>query len=429
MSLFSLSEYKTDVRTEVIAGVTTFLTAAYIIFVNPNILSATGMDKGALITVTCLVAGLSSILMGLMANAPFMMAPGMGVNAFFAFSLCLGQGIPWQTALGVVFISGMLFVVLTAVGVREKIINSIPANLRLAASVGIGFFITFIGFQNMGLIVKSDAVLVQMGAISPSVMIALGGLTLMAVLEGYHVKGAILIGILVTTVVGFMTGLAPAPEAIVGVPASMAPIAFKLDIMAALTASLAAPIFTFMFVDLFDSLGTMLAVSHEAGRVKEDGTIPGIGRMLGADAIATVFGALMGTSTTTTYIESASGVAEGGRTGLTAVVTGVLFLLALFFGPLIGSVPAFATAPALVVVGIFMVRGIHRIDFTHFDEAVPAFLTIILMPLTYSISNGLVFGFLSYVVIKLLMGRAKDLNPVLVGVALLCLANLLVSGG
>ncbi len=424
---FELSRHGTDLRTEFIAGVTTFLTAAYIIFVNPSILSATGMDKGALITVTCLVAGLSTMLMGLWANAPFMMAPGMGINAFFAFSLCLGQGIAWQVALGMVFISGVLFVILTAVGVREKIIDAIPANLRLATGVGIGLFITFIGLQNLGLVVKNDAVLVGMGKLDAKVLLGLGGLVLMTVLEVRKVKGAILAGILATTIAGIATGLVEAPAGLIGMPAPMDPVAFKLDIMGALTATLAAPILTFMFVDLFDSLGTMLAVSHEAGRVDENGRIPGIGKMLGADAVATVFGALVGTSTTTTYIESASGVAEGGRTGLTAMVTGSCFLLALVFSPVIGSVPAFATAPALIIVGIFMVKGINRIDFTHFDEALPAFLTIILMPLTYSITNGLMYGFISYVLIKLLTMKLKDLNPVLVIVAIMCVVNILIS--
>lgn len=423
---FRLRAHGTDVRTEVIAGFTTFLTAAYIVFVNPSILSATGMDKGALITVTCLVAGLSTWLMGLWANAPFMMAPGMGLNAYFAFSLCLGQGVPWQTALGVVFLSGVFFLVLTWLGVRERIIESIPQNLRLAASVGIGLFITFIGLQNLGLVVKSDAVLVALGPLTPPVLLGLGGIVLMAVLETRGIRGSILLGILATAAAGFLFGLTEPPSQLVSAPASMAPVAFQLDIAAAIRPALWAAIFSFMFVDLFDSLGTLLAVSYEAGRVEANGRIPGIGRMLGADAVATVVGAVLGTSTTTTYIESAAGVAEGGRTGLTSVVTGALFLLALFFSPLIGAVPAYATAPALVVVGLFMIRGIHRIDFQRFDEALPAFLTILLMPLTYSIATGLLFGFLSYVLLKVLTGRFEDLNVVLVVIALLSLLDLLV---
>ncbi|MDW7712537.1 MAG: NCS2 family permease [Deferrisomatales bacterium] len=423
---FRLAAHGTDVRTEVVAGVTTFLTAAYIVFVNPAILSAAGMDKGALITVTCLVAGLSTWLVGLWANVPFMMAPGMGLNAYFAFSLCLGEGIPWQSALGVVFLSGVLFLVLTWLGVRERIVESIPRNLRLAASVGIGLFITFIGLQNLGLVVKDDVVLVGLGELTGPVLLGLAGIVLMAVLETRGVRGSILLGILVTATAGFVLGLTEPPAQLVSAPASMAPVAFQLDIVAALRPALWAAVFSFMFVDLFDSLGTLLAVSYEAGRVEENGRIPGIGRMLGADAMATVVGSVLGTSTTTTYIESAAGIAEGGRTGLTSVVTGSLFLLALFFSPLIGAVPAYATAPALVIVGLFMIRGIHRIDFRRFDEALPAFLTILLMPLTYSIATGLLFGFLSYVVLKVLTGRFGELNPVLVVIAVLSLVDLLV---
>lgn len=426
LGFFRLEENRTDVRTEVVAGVTTFLTAAYIIFVNPAILSAAGMDRAALITVTCVVAGLSTWLLALLANVPYMMAPGMGLNAYFAFSLCLGQKIPWQTALGVVFLSGVLFLVLTWVGVRERIIESIPKNLRMAASVGIGLFITFIGFQNLKLIVKNDAVLVGLGKLTPTVLLGLGGLVVMAVLEVRRVKGSILIGILLTAAAGLALGYGQPPQGVVSTPASLAPVAGKLDLVDALRPALWGAIFSFMFVDLFDSLGTILAVSYEADKVTEDGRIPGIGRMLAADAIATVFGAVLGTSTTTTYIESAAGVAEGGRTGLASVVTGALFLLALFFSPIIAAVPPYATAPALILVGLFMMRGVRRIDFQHFDEALPAFLTIILMPLTYSIATGILFGFLSYVVLKLLTGKFRELNPVLVGIALLSLMDLMI---
>jgi adenine/guanine/hypoxanthine permease len=423
---FQLRAHHTDARTEAVAGLTTFLTAAYIVFVNPSILANTGMDKGALITVTCLVAGLSTWLMAFMANVPYMQAPGMGLNAFFAFGLCLGQGIPWQTALGVVFISGVLFLLLTWVGVRERIVESIPLSLRLATSVGIGLFITFIGFQNLKLIVRDEAVLVGLGKLTPTVLLGLGGLLLMAVLEVRKIKGSILLGILATGAAGLVLGYSEAPSGIVSAPASLAPLAFQLDLVSALKPALWAAIFSFMFVDLFDSLGTLVAVSYEAERVTEDGRIPGIGRMLGADALATVFGALLGTSTTTTYIESAAGVSEGGRTGLTALVTGSLFLLALFFSPLIAAVPPYATAPALILVGLFMVRGIRRIDFSRFDEALPAFLTMILMPLTYSIATGLLFGFLSYTILKLLTGRARELNPVLIVIAILSCVDLLI---
>jgi len=424
-NLFKLSERKANVRTEILAGLTTFLTAAYIVFVNPNILSNTGMNKGALITVTCVVAGLSSILMGLWANAPIMMAPGMGLNAFFAFTLVLGQKVPWQQALGVVFVSGVIFLVLTFLGIRERIVKAIPISLRIATSVGIGLFIAFIGMQGLGLIVKNDAVLVGLGTINKTVLLGLFGFLLIAILEIRRVKGSILIGILVTAVLGMLLKLSPFPGGLVSVPPSMAPVAFKLDILGALKISLWASIFSFMFVDLFDSLGTLLAVCREAG-LEKDGDIKDLPKMLSADALATVFGSILGTSTTTSYIESASGVAEGGKTGLTAITTGIFFLLAAFFTPVIGAVQAYATAPALIIVGIFMMRGIGKLDFYNFEEGVPAFLTLILMPLTYSIAKGLVFGFISYTIIKLMVGKAKELDPILVVIAALCLVSLLV---
>ncbi len=424
-NLFKLTERQTDVRTEVIAGLTTFLTAAYIVFVNPNILANTGMDKGALITVTCVVAGLSSILMGLWANAPIMMAPGMGLNAFFAFALVLGQGVAWQQALGVVFVSGVIFLILTFLGIREKIVKAIPPSLRIATSVGIGLFIAFIGMQGLGLIVRNDAVLVGLGTMNKTVLLGLFGLFLIVILEIKKVKGSILIGILATALAGMALKLSPFPGGLMAMPPSMAPVAFKLDIMGALKVSLWANIFSFMFVDLFDSLGTLLAVCREAD-LEKDGDIKDLPRMLSADAVATVFGAILGTSTTTSYIESASGVAEGGRTGMTAVTTGVLFILAAFFTPVIGAVQAYATAPALIVVGIFMMRGIGQINFYDFEEGVPAFLTLILMPLTYSIAQGLVFGFIAYALIKVLVGKVKDLDPILMIIAALCLVSLLV---
>ena len=426
-SLFKFSERQTDFRTEIIAGLTTFLTAAYIVFVNPNILANTGMDKGALITVTCIVAGLSSILMGLWANAPIMMAPGMGLNAFFAFSLVLGSGgkVSWQEALGVVFISGVIFLILTFLGVREKIVKAIPPSLRIATSVGIGLFIAFIGMQGLGLIVKNDAVLVGLGTMNKSVLLGLAGFLLIVILELRKIKGSILIGILATALIGMIFKLSPFPGGFVSMPPSIAPIAFKLDIMGALKVSLWANIFSFMFVDLFDSLGTLLAVCREAN-LEKDGDIKDLPKMLSADAVATVFGAILGTSTTTSYIESASGVAEGGRTGMTAVTTGILFLAAAFFTPVIGAVQAYATAPALIIVGIFMMRGIGQINFYDFEEGVPAFLTLILMPLTYSIAQGLVFGFISFALIKILVGKIKDLDPILMVIAVLCLVSLVI---
>lgn len=423
--LFHLQERRTTVRTEVIAGITTFLTAAYIVFVNPAILSDAGMDRAALTTVTCLVAGLSTLGVALWANAPLMMAPGMGLNAFFAYGLVLGAGLPWQTALGVVFISGTIFLVLTLMGIRERIVRAIPSSLRLATSVGIGLFIAFIGMKNLGLIVKNDATLVALGSLSPTVLLGLFGLLLAALLEVRKIRGSILIAILATAGMGMAAGFSPFPQGIIASPPSMAPVAFKLDIFGALKISLWASIFSFMFVDLFDSLGTLLAVCREAGLETQDGEIRDLPRMLTADAAATVVGALLGTSTTTTYIESASGVAEGGRTGLTGVVTAALFLLSALFTPLIGAIPAYATAPALIVVGIFMMRGIGRIDFYRFEEAVPAFLTMIMMPLTFSIATGLAFGFLSFVSIKVFTGKYREVDPVMGAAALLSLVSLI----
>lgn len=423
--LFRLHQSGTDIRTEVVAGLTTFLTGAYIIFVNPAILAQTGMDKGALTTVTCLVAGLATLLVALWANAPLMMAPGMGLNAFFTYSLVLGQGVPWQTALGVVFLSGVFFLVLTWVGIRERIVRAIPLSLRLAASVGIGFFIAFIGLQNLGLIVKNDAVLVQLGHFTPQALLGTLGLFIAVLLEIKRVRGAILLAILATSAAGIALGLAPLPTGVLAVPPSITPVAFQLDVAGALKISLWASIFSFMFVDLFDSLGTLLAVCREAGMTDQEGNIPGLPRMLTADAIATVGGALLGTSTTTTYIESASGVSDGGRTGLTGTVTAILFLLSALFTPLIGAVPAFATAPALIIVGIFMMRGISQIDFYNFEEGAPAFLTFILMPLTYSIATGLAFGFISFVALKLFLGKFRECDPFLIGCAIFSLASLI----
>ena len=424
--VFHLQQRGTNPRTEILAGTTTFLTAAYIIFVQPAILSHAGMPAGAVTTVTCLAAGLATLLIALWANAPIMMAPGMGLNAFFTYTIVIGKHLPWQTALGVVFLSGVFFLLLTWVGIREKMLRAFPQSLRIATSVGIGLFIAFIGLKNLGLIVKNDAVLVGLGHFSPAVMLGLLGLVIAIILEARHVRGAILISILGTAAIGMVLGYTPFPKGIVALPPSPAPIAFKLDIVGAFSLSLWSSIFSFMFVDLFDSLGTMLAVCREAGMVDETGNIPRLPRMLSADAIATLGGALLGTSTTTAYIESASGVSDGGRTGFSSVITAALFLLAAFFTPLIGAIPDYATAPALVIVGIFMMRGIGQIDFYNFEEGAPAFLTFILMPLTYSISTGLAFGFISYVLIKLCLGKIKEVDSFLIAAAILSTINLMV---
>jgi AGZA family xanthine/uracil permease-like MFS transporter len=425
--MFKLDENKTDIKTEVIGGLTTFLTMAYIIFVNPMILSEAGMDKPALITATCLAAALGTLMAALWANVPFAMAPGMGLNAFFTYTLVMGQGLNWQTALGVVFISGVAFFILTVAGIREKVVSAIPLSLRISTAAGIGLFITFIGLKNMGVIVDNPATLVSIGPMTRPVLIGLGALLLITILELRKVKGSILIGIIAATIAGMLLGEVAMPNGACSTPPSLAPIALKLDILGALKWGLVGAVFSFMFVDLFDSIGTIVACSYEAGHVEPDGTIRKIDKVLEADAVATVAGALLGTSTTTTYIESASGIADGARTGLASVVTGLLFLAALFFAPLIGAVPGFATAPALVIVGVFMFRNIKEINFSDMKDAVPAFLTMILMPLTFSISTGLTIGFLSYLLISVLSGDIKKISPVMWVVGLLSAVNLMVS--
>ncbi len=408
---FKLKENNTTVKREFLAGLTTFLTMSYIILVNPEILKVTGMDKGALITVTALASFFGTFLVAIWANIPFAMAPGLGLNAYFAYTFVLGDKIEWQTALGVVFLSGFFFFVLTIVGIREKIVNAIPLSIRISISSGIGLFITFIGFKNLGLIVDNPATLVSLGPMTTTVVLGLIGVLIISILEVKKVKGSILIGIIFTTGLGIVFGKVNMPKEIISFPHSIAPLVFKLDILAALKWSLVGAIFSFMFVDLFESIGTILACSYEAKLIQKDGSIKKIDKMLSSDALATMTGAVLGTSTTTTYIESASGIADGGRTGLTSVVTALLFLVALIFTPIISIVPDFAIAPALIIIGVFMFKNIKRIDFSDFSESVPAFLTTILMPLTYSISTGLTFGFLSYIIINTFSGNIKKISP------------------
>ncbi|WP_319200407.1 NCS2 family permease [uncultured Ilyobacter sp.] len=424
-NFFKLKEHNTSIRQEVVAGITTFLTMAYIIFVNPAILSAAGMDKGALITVTCLAAFIGTAFAGLWVNVPFAMAPGMGLNAFFTYTLVMGHGATWQEALGVVFISGVIFLILTFTGFREKIIDAIPSQLRLAVGAGIGLFIAFIGMQNMGLIVSNPATLVGLGELNLPVLLGLIGLAVMGYLEMKRVKGGILVGIIVTTVLGVIFKEVALPGSVIAMPPSIAPIAFKLNILGALKISLFGTIFSFMFVDLFDSVGTIMACAHEAEMIDEKGKIQNVSKLLEADAMATVIGSLLGTSTTTTYVESASGIAEGGRTGLTAMTTAVLFIVALFFAPLIGIVPAFATAPALILVGVYMFKNLLDIDFHDIEVAIPSFLTIILMPLTYSISTGIAFGFISYVAVSIFSGDLKKIKPTMWFIGILSVVELI----
>ena len=431
--VFELKARGSNVRREIIAGAVTFLTMSYIIFVNPNILGQAGMDSEALIGVTILAAAFGTLLVGLWANVPFAMAPGMGLNAFFTYTLVIGHGVSWQEALGVVFLSGVVFLLLTLVGAREKIVAAIPLSLRLGAAAGIGLFITFIGLEKLGFIVDDPATLVTLGPFDAKVGLGVLGLAVMCVLTVRRVRGAILIGIMFATVIGAFVGQVDvsslAESGVVSAPPSITPIMLKLDILGAMRLSLIGAIFSFMFVDLFDSVGTIVACSHEAGLIDSAGRIRKINRMLQADAIATVAGAMLGTSTTTTYIESGAGIAEGGRTGLASVVTGLLFLAALFVTPLIGIVPSFATAGALIMVGVFMFRSIRKIDLSDFTVAMPAFLTIILMPLTYSISTGLAFGFVAHIVLTLAAGRARRLGAVMWIIGSLSLADIMIRTG
>ena len=426
--LFKLKASGTTVSREIAGGTTTFLTMAYIIFVNPNILADTGMDRAALITTTILAAAFGTMLAGLWANVPFAMAPGMGLNAFFAYSLVLGKQVSWETALGVVFVSGVVFFVLTLAGVRRYVIRAIPMELRLAIAAGIGLFITFIGARNLGLIVDDPATLVNLGSFTMPVRLGLVGLAVIIFLEIRGVKGSILIGIVVTTILGILFREVEMPDALFAPPPGIGPLFMKMDLAGALKWGMWGAIFSFMFVDLFDSVGTIVACSGEAGLVREDGEIDRIDRVLEADAVATVVGSVLGTSTTTTYIESAAGIVEGARTGLASVVTGLLFLAALVITPVIGIVPAFATAPALIIVGVFMFRNVSKIDFGHLETGLPAFFMIILMPLTYSISTGLAFGFIASVLAATAAGRAAKVHPLRWAIAAFSALDLVLRG-
>ena len=423
---FKISERGSSVKQEIIGGITTFLAMSYIIFVNPAILGDAGMDRGALITVTCLASALATMLSGVWANAPFALAPGMGLNAFFTYTLVLGKGVPWQTALGIVFISGFFFLILSIGGIREKIANAIPLPLKIAVGGGIGMFITLIGLKNMGVVVANDATLVALGPITTTVLIGVAGLIVSMVLEIERVKGGMLIGILVSTILAFITGNVDVPSQFISMPPSVAPIAMKLDIIGAFKLSLIGPIFSFMFVDLFDTLGTLISCSKQMGMVDEKGHIQGLGKMLYTDVSATIAGAMMGTSTVTTFVESAAGVAVGARTGFASVITALMFIGALFFSPIVGVVPAYATAPALIIVGGYMFKNVKDLDFTDMKSLFPAFIIIVAMPLTYSISIGLSLGFLAYILLHLITGDFKKINFTLLFIGALCFVNLVV---
>ncbi len=428
-NFFKLKENNTNVRTEIIAGITTFMTMAYIIFVNPDILSTTGMDKGAVMTATIVSAGLTTILMGLMTNYPFALASGMGLNAFFAFVIAPQYG--WQAALGAVFISGIVFIILSVTGAIGYIDAAVPTTLKRAVAAGIGLFIAYIGLQSGGIIVSDEATQVALGDLTqPGPLLTLIGILIISVLMARRVRGAILIGILLTTVVSFFMGIKELPSGIgdiFGLPASLAPIALKLDLKAILSVPFFV-IFSFLFVDVFDTMGTLLGTGARAGFLDEKGRLPRVNRAMLADAIGTVGGALLGTSTVTTYVESTAGVSEGGRTGLTSIVTGVLLLLTLFLAPLAGLIPSEATAPALVIVGVLMVGGVMKIDFDDFTEAFPAFLTIIFMPLAYSIADGIAFGFIAYPVVKLVAGKGKEVHWLVYLLAVVALIHFFYPG-
>lgn len=417
--VFRLNENGTDVRTEILAGITTFVTLAYILFVNPRILGDAGMPIEATFAATCIASAFATLVMGVYANYPIAVAPGMGLNAFFTYAVVIGMKLPWQTALGAVFISGVIFFLLTVTKLREWIVEGVPQVLRLAIGVGVGLFIAFIGLRNAGVIVKSDATLVTLSNMKdPGILLAVAGLVITAFLIAHKIKGALLLGVLITTSIAMFAGLSPLPKGTSSFVAITSPFealkstAFQLDIMGALKVGLIPILFSFTFVDLFDNIGTLIGVSRKAGLLNEQGQLPRIGKALFSDSLGTMFGSLMGTSTVTSYIESAAGVSEGGRTGLTAVVVVLLFIISIIFAPMVGLIPSQATAPALILVGVLMMADVVHIRFDDFTEAFPAFLTIIMMPLTYSIAQGLAFGFMSYTIIKLIAGRHKENNAV-----------------
>jgi AGZA family xanthine/uracil permease-like MFS transporter len=417
-SFFQLKKRNSSLRIELVAGFSTFLTMAYIIFVNPDILSAAGMDKGSLIAVTCIVTAVATIIVGLFANAPIAMAPGMGLNAFFAYLVISGQ-MPWQTALGVVFLSGLFFLILTLLGLRKKLVEAIPASLISAIAVGIGLFITFIGLTKLGVIVKNEHTLVAAGPITSTVLIGLFGLIVMIFFEMRKKAGGLVAGILAATVLAAVFKKIELPEQLISLNINITPIAFQLDILGAFKWSFFGAIFTLMFMDMFDSVGTLVACCHQANLVDKQNRIKGLDRLLGIDAIATIIGACLGTSTTTSYIESAAGIEQGGRTGLSSVFTGILFLLAILFVPVVGIVPPYATAPALIMVGLFMMKEVKKINFQDLGESFPAFIIMVMIALSYSISTGLAFGFISYVVIKLVSGRLREIKPAMWIIAVL----------
>lgn len=417
--LFGFDPAKNKIRTEILAGITTFLTMSYILAVNPNMFALCGMPAGSVFTSTALAAIVGTLVMAFWAKLPFGLAPGMGLNAFFVFTVCLGMGHSWQFALTAILLEGLIFVVLTLTNLREAIVNAIPVTLKNSIGAGIGLFIAFIGLQNAGLVVNNDATLVTLGDItSGSALLAIIGLVITGVMVTKNITGALLIGILVTTVIGIPMGITQY-DGVVSSPQSIEPIFMQFQWGEILSMDMLIIVFTFLFIDMFDTIGTLVGVATKANMMKPDGKIPRIKQAFMADAIATIVGSCIGTSTTTTYVESASGVAQGGRTGLTAFVVAACFGVSLFFSPLFLAIPAAATAPVLILVGLFMMSPIRLIDFDRFSESIPAFICVIMMPLAYSISDGILLGMISYVIINVLSGKFKKITPTMYILAIL----------
>lgn len=418
--LFGFDPAKTTIRTEMLAGITTFLTMSYILAVNPSMFSQLdGMSAGAVFTATALAAVVGSLAMALWAKLPFGLAPGMGLNAFFVFTVCMGMGYSWQFALTAVFIEGLIFIILTLTNLREAIVNAIPASLKNAIGAGIGLFIAFIGLQNAGIIANNDATLVSLGEITGgSPLLGLIGLVITGVLVVKDVRGGLLIGILLTTLIGIPMGITNY-QGLVSAPHSLSDIFCKFEWDHIFTLDMVVVVFTFLFIDMFDTIGTLVGVCTKANMLNPDGTIPRVKQAFMADAIATTVGACLGTSTTTTYVESASGVAQGGRTGLTAFVIACCFAISLFFSPIFLAIPSAATAPVLVIVGLFMLGPIKNIKLDDYAESIPAFITIVMMPLAYSISDGILLGMISYVVLNVLCGNFKRITPAMYVLAIL----------
>ncbi|HXR86914.1 MAG TPA: NCS2 family permease [Stellaceae bacterium] len=425
---FQLRAHGTTVRTEIVAGFTTFLTMAYIMFVNPAILSDAGMDRGAVFVATCIGTAIGTLIMGLYANYPLALAPGMGLNAYFTYGVVKGMHYSWEVALGAVLISGVLFLILSLIKLREWIVDAIPSSLKMAISAGIGLFLGIIALRNAGIVTGSPDTLVTLGDVkAPSVILAVCGFLAIVALDAKRIPGAIIISVLAVTAIGIAIGLSPF-GGIASAPPSLAPTFLQLDLKGALDAGLIAIIFAFFFVDLFDNTGTLVGVAHRAGLITKDGKIPRLSRVFIADSTATICGSLLGTTTVTSYIESAAGVRAGGRTGLVGVVVAILFLLSLFFSPLAGSVASYATAPALLYVACLMTRGLAEIDWEDPTEYAPAVITAIAMPLTYSIATGIAFGFIAYAAVKLMAGRWAQVSPALAILALLFLVRFAVLG-